>query len=382
MNELPWPSEKNDENNMSPSLSRQLDDWSARTDIQPEDLTDFLARARAAGVSLEHDPRIQGLFSRFLDEFEQRKDQYSKNTWEQLQYGWRKFRTWCDENNYCPLPARPQIVEHFVLIMAKNMHRNSLGVLLWAIRTVHVKAGCSDPTASTRVRDRMKAVRRTKVESGEGIKQATPLRQADLNVLARTWGRESSVRAGRNWVVINLAYETMLRKSELARIKIQDIELMDDGSGVLTIPWTKSNSSGTPDTVPLTGFVVGLIDSYLSNNGLHWRSEGYLIRALTRHNRLRKRATNPVSTQVLDLIFREAWEMVLPRRPALQGKAVFSGHSCRVGAAQDLLAAGYSIPGIMQSGRWSSEVMVLRYCRHILAQEGAMFRMRERMFRD
>ena len=38
-----------------------------------------------------------------------------------------------------------------------------------------------------------------------------------------------------------------------------------------------------------------------------------------------------------------------------------SGHSCRVGAAQDLLALGASMPMIMNRGGWSKTDTVMRY---------------------
>jgi len=38
-----------------------------------------------------------------------------------------------------------------------------------------------------------------------------------------------------------------------------------------------------------------------------------------------------------------------------------SGHSMRVGAAQDLLNSGASMPIIMQRGRWSKTDTVMRY---------------------
>ncbi|MBT8571917.1 tyrosine-type recombinase/integrase [Polynucleobacter paneuropaeus] len=41
-----------------------------------------------------------------------------------------------------------------------------------------------------------------------------------------------------------------------------------------------------------------------------------------------------------------------------------SGHSLRVGAAQDLLHSGASMPIIMQRGRWSKTDTVMRYVEH------------------
>ena len=50
----------------------------------------------------------------------------------------------------------------------------------------------------------------------------------------------------------------------------------------------------------------------------------------------------------------------------------YSSHSLRIGAAQDLLASGKSLPGIMASGRWKTSQMVLRYVRKLLAGRSAM----------
>ena len=54
----------------------------------------------------------------------------------------------------------------------------------------------------------------------------------------------------------------------------------------------------------------------------------------------------------------------------------FSGHSLRVGAAQDLLAAGVDLPGLMQAGRWSSPVMPARYTERLRATRGAVAKVR------
>jgi integrase len=42
-----------------------------------------------------------------------------------------------------------------------------------------------------------------------------------------------------------------------------------------------------------------------------------------------------------------------------------SGHSMRVGAAQDLINSGASMPIIMQRGRWSKTDTVMRYLEHV-----------------
>jgi hypothetical protein len=52
-----------------------------------------------------------------------------------------------------------------------------------------------------------------------------------------------------------------------------------------------------------------------------------------------------------------------------------SGHSARIGGAQDLLIAGASLVGIMNAGGWTSTTMPALYTRDLNPGEGAMARM-------
>jgi Phage integrase family len=51
-----------------------------------------------------------------------------------------------------------------------------------------------------------------------------------------------------------------------------------------------------------------------------------------------------------------------------------SGHSARVGAAQDLLALNMDLPSVMQAGRWTDTRMPMRYGERVLASRGGMAR--------
>jgi hypothetical protein len=59
------------------------------------------------------------------------------------------------------------------------------------------------------------------------------------------------------------------------------------------------------------------------------------------------------------------------RRHGIDPEGV-SGHSCRVGMAQDLVAAGFDVVAIMQAGRWKSPEMVTRYTERLHAGRGAV----------
>lgn len=55
-------------------------------------------------------------------------------------------------------------------------------------------------------------------------------------------------------------------------------------------------------------------------------------------------------------------------------EARLSGHSGRVGMAQDLVALGLDLAATMAAGRWSSPAELVRYTRHLAADRGAVAR--------
>jgi hypothetical protein len=52
-----------------------------------------------------------------------------------------------------------------------------------------------------------------------------------------------------------------------------------------------------------------------------------------------------------------------------------SGHSTRIGKAQDCVAAGIGIAAIMRDGGWKNEVMVAHYTEHLQLEQSASARL-------
>ena len=65
---------------------------------------------------------------------------------------------------------------------------------------------------------------------------------------------------------------------------------------------------------------------------------------------------------------------ILKRLAARAGlnPATISGHSARVGMAQDLVVGGADLAAVMQAGRWRSPTMPARYAERLLAKRGAV----------
>ena len=75
-------------------------------------------------------------------------------------------------------------------------------------------------------------------------------------------------------------------------------------------------------------------------------------------------------TSIIDVKKTAAWrESGFPARFLGDG---FTGHSGRVGLAQDLAATGVELPALMTAGRWKSSRMPARYTEQQAAGRGAV----------
>jgi hypothetical protein len=87
-----------------------------------------------------------------------------------------------------------------------------------------------------------------------------------------------------------------------------------------------------------------------------------------------------MSAPCLEDIYRRARQAAGETKPLETNKgryASWSGHSARVGAAQDMARKGISIAQIMQEGTWTQTQTVMRYIRMVEAHRGAMVTLME-----
>lgn len=85
---------------------------------------------------------------------------------------------------------------------------------------------------------------------------------------------------------------------------------------------------------------------------------GMFFRGITRGNNV----TEGLSSAQINRIYKQIVSKTNVEITTLKN---ISGHSIRVGAAQDLLVSGASLPMIMQRGRWSKVDTVMRYIENI-----------------
>ena len=162
----------------------------------------------------------------------------------------------------------------------------------------------------------------------------------------------------RNRALLAVAYDGMLRRSELASLLVSD--LLEDvrGDATLLLRRSKADGESRGEIVYLAPDTVALVRSWIRRAGI---TNGRLFRSVGKGGSIGER----LDPSQVPRIFK-----AMARRAGLPAELVdgLSGHSTRVGAAQDMIAAGIELPAILQAGRWKSPAMVKRYGERLLAR--------------
>jgi len=172
-----------------------------------------------------------------------------------------------------------------------------------------------------------------------------------------------------------MAYATLLRVSELGRLRVRDLSRAQDGRIILDVAWTK--------TIVMTGGLIKALGDlssqrlteWLNKSGLIHKPDAFIFGPVHRTNCATAVSLKPLSTRALEDIFARAWREAGPGHDALPNKNRYrgwSGHSTRVEAAIDMASKKYSTAQIMQEGTWKKPETVMRYIRHVDAHSGAM----------
>ena len=197
-------------------------------------------------------------------------------------------------------------------------------------------------------------------------RQAAPLHAEALAAIRATAFTRRRTRGGhtetaeyarrRGLVDVALASvmrDGLLRVSEAAALRWGDVELAGDGSGRIRIPESKTDQEAEGVVLYLGPAAVEAL--------LAVRPEEAVIDAVT-----------PVFNLHPDTIRRRLQQAA--RAAGLPGWRDSTGHSGRVGMAQDLSAAGFALPELMTAGRWKSPRMPARYTERQTAGRGAVAR--------
>lgn len=259
------------------------------------------------------------------------------------------FVRWCGENGRVSFPASVETVCAFLEDQAPGKAPSTVRRRLYAIRKVHRLLHIADPTFDEDINITLRRVRRAKLGRPRQAKGLTKkYRDAFLEAQPATaWGL-------RNRAMIALGYDLLTRRSELVAIRTDELEVRADGTLRVLIRRSKADPFGLGRISFTSRRTAQLVEAWLA-----WRGPNveYLFCPIYQGKAINRSLS---ATTVKRLIKTSAQMAGLDREEA----DAFSGHSLRVGAAQDLLCAGHDTAAIMRAGGWKSINILGRYLEH------------------
>ena len=285
----------------------------------------------------------------------------SDNTRKMYASAWRSFEGWAQGRGALAMPASPPLIaaclaeERRLSVATVRLHKAALAA-------IHKAHSHNDPTNNEAVRQIMKGIARA---HGKAQRQARPLTAEALAAVKATAKsrrpledgkrQESAERAawrGRvDVALLSVLRDGLLRRSEAADLTWSDIEFRADGAALLQLRRSKTDQEAEGVTL--------YIGTEASQALLAIRPAPELL--------------DPATT-VFGMTTRHIGNRVRAAAKAAGLGEGYTGHSGRVGMAQDLVKSGVELPALMTAGRWKSSKMPARYTERQAADRGAVAR--------
>lgn len=288
---------------------------------------------------------------------------YAPNTLRTWRADWRVWTEFCERTGAGALPADLPTIRAFLIErIGAGRKRATLEHYLSTLAVVHRLAEFPSPMDSMEARLMWRGLKREHLTLRQ--RQAQGLTLADIEAILEALASDEP-KDIRDAALISVAFETMFRRSELVALQFEDLSVEADGSGRVFLAHSKTDQEGAGVLQYLSPDTLERVQRWIGVAGIQ---DGALFRSTPRSNRA-DRYDTPLSDRDIARIFKRVALAagIDPNR--------ISGHSTRVGAAQDLLAANFSAAEIMRQGRWKSERMIVRYGESLSAGRGAMARL-------
>lgn len=276
---------------------------------------------------------------------------YATNTLRAYRADMSEFIQYASRSNSESLPASPGTVAKFLeSVNDGSLKSSTIKRKAASISAVHRLSSHTDPTRSLEVQLALRKIYR---QLGNRYGQAYPITRPILDQLLAVCG--SDLRGKRNRALLLLAYDSMRRRAELVSLRIDDMELQLDGGASILLRKSKTDQARTGQWIHLSHESTAAVEAWLQEAGI---TEGFVLRGIDTRGQI----TASLCDSRVGKIYKS-----LAKLARLEDRVIqqISGHSMRVGAAQDLLFRGASLPQIMVKGGWAKPDTVIRYVERV-----------------
>ncbi len=275
---------------------------------------------------------------------------YAPSTIRAYKANFERFIKFSENHQTRALPAAPENVANYVAHLAKsNLKSSSIRIAVASISSIHKLNSLNDPTQHPDIKIEMRHMHRT---LGRQSKQAYGITEHILEkMLCAT---TNNLRGLRDRALLLLAYDSMCRRSEITSLKISDIrkDIVENQAQLkVRLRKSKTDQELQGKWIFLTKRSADAIENWIKEAEL---IDGFLFRGVNNAIEI----THELQSSQINRIYKR-----LAKDANLPNDIIdhISGHSMRVGAAQDLLKSGTSMPIIMNRGRWIKTDTVMRY---------------------
>ncbi|MDE1987119.1 MAG: tyrosine-type recombinase/integrase [Alphaproteobacteria bacterium] len=285
---------------------------------------------------------------------------YSKNTIRAYRADFAIFEAWCRQQRRAALPASPETVADFVLAQSESATPATVSRRRASIAKIHRLLKLENPVRTEEVNLAARTVFRQKGRrQDQALGLTSVLKQKLISICA------DDLYGLRDRALIAVGYDTLCRRAELVQLQIDDLTIKPDGSGTILVRKSKADQFGDGRLAYVSGETLGYLRNWLRAADL---SNGPIFR------NIHSMSATPGALHHYSVV-----RVLKDRAKAagLDGSVVakLSGHSMRVGAAQDLAAAGIDLGAIMHAGGWKTPDMVMRYIEHMDVGKSGMARL-------
>lgn len=284
---------------------------------------------------------------------------YAPSTIRAYKGNFEKFIQFCESENERALPANPASVAKFIQMLTKSgLKSSSIRLAFASISTIHKLNELPDPTLSPITKLELRRMHRT---LGRSSNQALGITSPILSKMIQATGTD--LRGLRNRALLMIAYESLCRRSELVSLRVEDIEYYPNQVGArvrLRKSKTDQNASGVWIQISADSF--SSLVNWLTKANI---DDGFIFRGIL--------PSGEICSQIKPAQINRIYKRIakLAKLPEETIKDI-SGHSIRVGAAQDLMNSGASLPILMNRGRWSKTDTAIRYIENGGAPNGTL----------
>lgn len=276
---------------------------------------------------------------------------YAPNTLRAYKADMLEFIDYCMRVGAAALPSSPATASNFLMqTVGQGIKTSTIRRKAASISAVHRLSSLDDPIKHAEVKIALRKISR---QLGCRFEQAYPVTRTVLDQLIQACSED--LRGLRNKALLLLAYDSLRRRSELVSLRLSDIDWLPNQTCSILLRKSKTDQQGSGKWIHLTAETTRALQQWVSESKI---IDGHLIRAI--------HPSGEIASSLCESRIPRIYKS-LAKRAHLSEEAIsgISGHSMRVGGAQDLMTQGASLPQIMVKGGWAKTDTVMRYVERI-----------------